>query len=63
MASCSPIGGEGRLVPTTLLRVSTVVTVEVPAKMPAYDGASTPSCGGREGIDGSNMIRRPKANI
>ena len=60
-ASCSPIVGKGRLGPTTLLRVASVETVEAPARMPAHIGASTPSCGGREGI-GTGVSRRPEAN-
>jgi hypothetical protein len=36
-------------------------TVKVPALMPAHNWASTPSCGGREGIDGTGMSRRPEA--
>jgi hypothetical protein len=36
--------------------------VEAPARMPAHIRASTPSCGGREGIDGIGVSRRPEAN-
>ncbi len=32
------------------------------ARMPAQDGTSTPSKGGREGILGTGVSRRPKAN-
>jgi len=62
VASCSPVVGKGRLGPTTLLRVASVETVEAPAWMPAQGGAATPSRGGREGIDGSGVSRRPEAN-
>jgi hypothetical protein len=62
VASCSPVVGKGRLGPTTLVRVALVETVEAPARMPAQGGASTPSHGGREGIDGSGVSRRPVAN-
>ena len=61
-ASCSPIVGKVRLVPTTLLRVASVETVEVPAQMAAQGGASMPSHGGREGIVGTGVSRRPEAN-
>ena len=61
-ASCSPIVGKGRLGPTTLLRVTSVETVETPARMPAQGGASTPSRGGREGISGTGVSHCPKAN-
>ena len=62
VASCSPVVGKGRLGPTTLLRVASVETVEAPARMPAQGGATTPSLGGREGINGSGMSRRPETN-
>ena len=62
VASCSPVVGKGRLGPTTLLRVASVETVEAPARMPAQGGASTPSRGGREGIVGTGVSRRPEAN-
>ena len=61
MALCSPFGGGGRLFPATPEIVSTGEMVEVPARMPAHSGASTPSCGGREGI-GTGVSRRPEAN-
>ena len=61
MASCSPAGGGGRLFPATPESKSTGEMVEVPARMPAHSGASTPSCGGREGIR-TGMSRRPEAN-
>ena len=35
--------------------------VEVPAQMIAHSRASTPSCGGKEGI-GTGVSRRPEAN-
>ena len=50
MASCSPVGGGGRLFPATLESELMEETVEVPAWMPAHSRASTPSRGGREGI-------------
>ena len=62
VASCSPVVGKGRLGPTTLLRVASVETVKAPARMPAQGGASTPSRGGREGIVGTGVSRRPEAN-
>jgi hypothetical protein len=61
MALCSPAGGGGRLFPATLESVSTGEMVEVPARMPAHSGASTPSRGGREGI-GTSVSRHPEAN-
>ncbi len=61
MASCSPVGGGGRLFPATPESESTGEMVEVPARMPAHSRASTPSCGGREGI-GTDVSRRPEAN-
>ena len=61
-ALCSPVVGKGRLVPTTLFGLSLGETVEAPARMPAQGGAATPSRGGREGIDGSGVSRRPEAN-
>ena len=61
MASCSPVGGRGRLVPpTTVVRMSAGETVKAPARMPAHDWASTPSHGGREGIIGTGVSRRPE---
>ena len=62
VASCSPVVGKGRLVPTTLVRVASVKTVEAPARMPAHGGATTPSRGGREGIVGTGVSRRTEAN-
>ena len=62
VASCSPVVGKGRLGPTTLLRVALVEMVKAPAWMPAQGGAATPSCGGREGIVGTGVSRRPEAN-
>jgi hypothetical protein len=61
MASCSPVVGRGRLFPATLESESTGEMVEVPAWMPAHGRASTPSCGGREGIE-TGVSRRPEAN-
>ncbi len=61
-ASCSPVVGKGRLVPTTLFGLSSGETVEAPARMPARGGAAMPSRGGREGIDGSGVSRCPEAN-
>ncbi len=61
MALCSPFGGGGRLFPATPEIVSTGEMVEVPARMPVHIRASTPSCGGREGI-GTGVSRRPEAN-
>jgi hypothetical protein len=62
MASCSPVGGKGRLVPTTWVSLSTAKTVKAPVWMPVHIRASTPSCGGREGIDGTGVSRRPEAH-
>ena len=62
MASCSPIGGKGRLVPTTWVSLLTAETVEAPPRMHAHIRASTPSCGGREGIDGTGVSRPPEAH-
>ncbi len=61
MASCSPVGGGGRLFPATLESESTGEMVKVPARMPAHGRALTPSCGGREGI-GTGVSRCPEAN-
>jgi hypothetical protein len=61
MASCSPVGGGGRLFPATLESESTGEMVEVPARMPAHSRASTPSRDGREGI-GTGVSRCPKGN-
>jgi hypothetical protein len=62
MASCSPVGGKGRLVLTTWVSLSTAETVKAPGRMPAHIRASTPSCGGREGINGTGVSRRPEAH-
>jgi len=61
MASCSPVGGGGRLFPATLESESTGEMVKVPARMPAHSRASTPSRGGREGI-GTGVSRCPEGN-
>jgi hypothetical protein len=61
MASCSPVGGGGRLFLATPESESTGEMVEVPARMPAHSRASTPSRGWREGI-GTSVSRRPEAN-
>jgi hypothetical protein len=61
MASCSPVGGGGRLFLATPESESTGEMVEVPMRMPAHSRASMPSRGGREGI-GTGMSRRPEAN-
>jgi len=37
--------------------------VKAPARMPVQGGATTPSCGGRKGIDGSVVSRHPGANF
>ncbi len=62
MASCSPVGGKRRLVPTTWVSLLTAETVKAPALMSAHIRASTPSCGGRESIDGTGVSRRPEAH-
>ncbi len=61
-ASCSPVGGKGRLVPSTLAMMSAGETVEAPAPMHAHNRASTSSLGGREGIEGSGVSRCPEGN-
>jgi hypothetical protein len=61
-ASGSPVGGKGRLVPTTWVSLLMAEMVEAPARMPAHNWASTPSHGGREGINGSNVSHCPEAN-
>ncbi len=61
MVSRSPAGSGGRLFPATPESESTGEMVEVLARMPAHSGASTPSCGGREGI-GTSVSHRPEAN-
>ncbi len=60
MASCSPVGGRGRLFPETPESALMGETVEAPAWMPAHSGASPPSRGVREGIDGTGVSRRPE---
>ncbi len=62
MALCSPVGGKGRLVPTTWVSQSMAETVKVPTRMPAHIWASTPSHGGREGINGTGVSHRPEAH-
>jgi hypothetical protein len=62
MASCSPVGGKGRLVLMTWVSLLTAETVEALARMPVHIWASTPSRGGREGIDGIGVSRRPEAH-
>ncbi len=62
MALCSPVGGKERLVPRTWVSLSTAEMAEAPARMPTRIWASTPSRGGREGIDGTSMSRCPEAN-
>ncbi len=61
-ASCCPVGGKGRLVPTTWVSLSTAETVEAPVQMSAHIRASAPSHGGREGINGTGVSRCPEAN-
>ncbi len=61
-ASCSPVGGKGRLVLPTLAMMLAGETVEAPTRMPANDGVTTPSLGGREGIVGTGVSCRPEAN-
>jgi hypothetical protein len=60
MALCSPVGGKGRLVPTTWVRMLTAEMVKEPAWMPAQNWASMPSHFGREGIDGTSVSHPPK---
>ncbi len=62
MALCSPVGGKGRLVLTTLVSLLMAETVEAPARMPVHIQASTPSRGGREGIDGTGVSHCPEAH-
>ncbi len=62
MASCSPVMGKGRLVPMTWVSLSMAETVKVPARIPVHIRASTPSCVGREGIDGTGVSHRAEAN-
>ncbi len=61
-ASFSPIGGEGRLVPTSLLKVASAEMVEAPARMSALAKATMPSRGGREGIIRTGVSRSLEAN-
>ncbi len=61
MASCSPVGGGGRLFPATPESELAGEMVKVPAWMSAHSRASTPSRGGREGI-GTGVSRHPEAN-
>jgi hypothetical protein len=62
MASCSPVGGKGRLVLTTWMSLSMAEMVKAPARMPVHIRASMPSRGGREGIDGTGVSRRLEAH-
>jgi hypothetical protein len=62
MASCSPVGGKGRLVPMTWVCLLMAEMVKAPARMPAHIRASMPSRGGREGINGTGMSHRPEAD-
>ena len=62
MASCSPVGGKGRLVPMTWVSLAMAEMVKAPVQMPAHSWVSTPSCGGREGIDGTGVSHRPEAH-
>jgi hypothetical protein len=62
MALCSPVGGKGRLVPTTWESLTMAETVEAPTRMPAHTWMSTPSQGGREGIDETGVSHFPEAN-
>jgi hypothetical protein len=61
-ASCSPVGGKRRLVPTTWVSLLTAETVKAPVRMPAHIWMSMPSHGGREGINGTGVSRHPEAN-
>jgi hypothetical protein len=62
MASYSPVGGKGRLVPMTWVSLSTAEMVKAPGRMPAHIWASMPSCGGREGINGTGVSSCPEAH-
>jgi hypothetical protein len=61
------VGGEyvvlpgWRLFPLTL-HASMALMVVPSTRMPAQDGTATPSKGGKEGIVGTGVSRRPKAN-
>jgi hypothetical protein len=63
MALWSPVGDKGGLVPTTWVSLLMAETVEAPARMPAHNHASMPSCCGREGIDGSGVSCHPEAIV
>ena len=61
--SCSP--GDlilGRRFSSTPVSASMALTVMPSARMHAQDGTATPSKGGREGIVGTGVGRRPEAN-
>ncbi len=62
MALCSPVGGKGRLVPTTWVSLLMAEMIEAPMRMLAHIRASTLSRGGKEGIDGTGVSRRPEAH-
>ncbi len=62
MALCSPVGDKGRLVPMTWVSLLMAETVKASARMPAHNQASMPSCGGKEGIDGTGVSPCPEAN-
>jgi hypothetical protein len=46
----------------TWVSLLTAEMVEAPERMPAHIWASTPSRGGREGIDGTGVSRCPEAH-
>jgi hypothetical protein len=62
MALCSPVGSNGRLLPTKWVSLLMDEMVKAPARMPAHNWASMSSRGGREGIDGTGVSHRPEAN-
>jgi hypothetical protein len=59
---CSPVDVVmGRLFPS-MLNASMALMIVLSARMPAQDGTAMPLKGGREGIVGTGVSRRPKAN-
>jgi hypothetical protein len=46
-----------------MLRASMALMFVPSAQMPAQDGMAMPSKGGREGIVGTGVSRRPEANL
>jgi hypothetical protein len=60
---CFPLDQiRGRLLTSTPVSASMALTVVPSARMPAQDGMAMPLKGGKEGIVGTGMSRRPEAH-